>query len=153
MQVDITVRRLGPGDESTLVDIVRGYKGRVIEVEYATQLLANPLNFLLLGEHERRAVGFVWGYLLQRLDRDQHQLFIYEVEVSPDARRQGVGTSLMNFIASYTKEHRLLEAFVLSDSDNSAAHGLYRNTGATKAEQLSVMFLYGGSAPFPETKN
>jgi ribosomal protein S18 acetylase RimI-like enzyme len=147
--MDITVRRLGQGDESILVDIVHRYKARTIELKYATQLLANTLNFLLVAEHEQRAVGFVWGYLLQRLDREKNQLFVYEVEVSPSARRQRVGTSLMNFIAAYTKEHRLLEAFVLTDVDNSAAHGLYRSTGATKAEQLSAMFLYDSGAPFP----
>jgi ribosomal protein S18 acetylase RimI-like enzyme len=147
--MDITVRRLGPGDESMLVDIVHRYKARTIELKYAAQLLANTLNFLLIAEHEQRAVGFVWAYLLQRLDREKNQLFVYEVEVSPSARRQRVGTSLMNFIAAYTKEHRLLEAFILADVDNSAAHGLYRSTGATKAEQLSAMFLYDSGVPFP----
>jgi len=85
--MDITVRRLGQGDESMLVDIVGRYKARAIEVKYAAQLLANPLNFLLIAEHEQRAVGFVWGYLLQRLDRDKQQLFVYEVEVSPSTRK------------------------------------------------------------------
>jgi ribosomal protein S18 acetylase RimI-like enzyme len=145
--MDITVRRLSPGDESSLVDIVRRHKGRVIEVEYATRLLANPLNLLLVAEQEYRPIGFVWGYLLQRLDRDRHQLFVYEVDVSPDARRKGAGTSLMNFVAAYAMEHSLTEAFVLTDSDNSAAHGLYKGTGATKAEGLSATFSYDGGAP------
>jgi ribosomal protein S18 acetylase RimI-like enzyme len=91
-------------------------------------------------------VGFVWGYLLQRLDRDKNQLFVYEVDVSPDARRKGAGTSLMNFVAAYATEHLLMEAFVLTDSDNSAAHGLYKSTGATRAEGLSATFLYEGGA-------
>jgi hypothetical protein len=53
----------------------------------------------------------------------------------------------MNFIAAYAKEHCLMEAFVLTDSHNLAAQGLYKATGATKAEGLSAMFLYGGNAP------
>jgi ribosomal protein S18 acetylase RimI-like enzyme len=131
--VEITVSRLN--------------KARSIGLEYATQLLANPLNFLLVAERQQHPVGFVWGYLLQRLDRDKRQLFVYEVDVLPDARRQGVGTSLMNFIAAYTKEHCLMEAFVLTDSNNLAARGLYKSTGATMAEGLSAMFLYDGGAP------
>jgi ribosomal protein S18 acetylase RimI-like enzyme len=142
--VEITVRRLSQGDESTLIDIVHHHKARSIGLEYATELLANPLNFLLVAEQKHHPVGFAWGYLLQRLDQDKHQLFVYEVDVSPDARKQGVGTSLMNFIATYTKEHCLMEAFVLTDADNLAAHGLYKSTGATRAKDLSVMFLYGG---------
>ena len=141
------VRRLSQGDESTLVDIVHSYKARSIGLEYAIKLLANPLNFLVVAEHKQHPVGFVWGYLLQRLDRDKHQLFVYEVDVSPDARRQGVGTSLMSFIAAYTKEHCLMEAFVLADSDNLSAHDVYKSTGATRAEDLSAMFLYGSGAP------
>jgi len=145
--MEITVRRLGQGDESTLVDIVHRDKARSIRLAYAAQLLANPLNFLVVAEHKQHPVGFVWGYLLQRLDREKHQFFVYEVDVSPDARRQGVGTSLMNFIAVYTKEHSLMEAFVLADSENVAAHGLYESTGATKAEDISFVFLYDGGAP------
>jgi ribosomal protein S18 acetylase RimI-like enzyme len=145
--MEITVRRLSQGDESTLVDIVYSHKARSIELEYAVKLLANPLNFLVVAEYKQHPVGFVWGYLLQRLDREKHQLFVYEVDVSPDARRQGVGTSLMNFIVAYTKEHYLMGAFVLADSGNLSAHGLYKNTGATRAEDLSAMFLYGGAVP------
>jgi GNAT superfamily N-acetyltransferase len=120
--VDITVRRLSQGDESTLVDIVRRHKARTIGADYATRLLANPLNFLLVAEHEQHPVG-------------------------PDARRQRVGTALMNFMAAYAKEHCLMEAFVFSDSHNLAAQGLYEGTGATKAEDLSAIFLYSGGAP------
>jgi ribosomal protein S18 acetylase RimI-like enzyme len=126
---------------------VRRHKASSIGVEYATRLLANPLNFLLVAEHKHQPIGFVWGYLLQRLDRDKHQLFVYEVGVAPDARRKGAGTSLMNFIGAYAKEHSLMEAFVLTDSDNQAAHGLYKGTGATKVKGLSAMFLYEGDAP------
>ena len=139
--MDITVRRLRPGDESTLVDIVLRHKARSIGVEYATQLLSNPLNLLLVAEHEHHSVGFVWGYLLQRLDRDKHQLFVYEIDVSPGARRREAGASLMNFIAGYVREHCLMEAFVLTDSDNLAAHRLYESTGANKVEGLSAMFF------------
>jgi hypothetical protein len=40
-----------------------------------------------------------------------------------------------------------MEAFVLADSANMAAHGLSESTGATKAGYISFMFLYGGGAP------
>jgi hypothetical protein len=52
--------------QSTLIDIVQRHKARSIGLEYATQLLANPLNFLLVAEQKQHPVGFVWGYLLQR---------------------------------------------------------------------------------------
>ena len=128
--MDITVGRLGHGDESILVDIVVRHKHRLIGIDYAERLLENPSNFLLVAERGQSPVGFAWGYLLSRLDRDKLQLFIYEVDVSSDARRRGVGTSLMNFVAACTQENRLMEAFVLADPANVAAHGLYRNIGA-----------------------
>lgn len=57
--MEIAVRRLSQGDESTLVDIVRHHKARAIGLEYATQLLANPLNFLLVAEqHQHPSVSF-----------------------------------------------------------------------------------------------
>ncbi len=146
--MDISVKRLSQGDESTLVEIVHHCKMRSISFEYAGRLLANPLNFFVVAEHKQDPVGFVWGYLLERIDRDQHQLFIYEVEVFPDARRKGVGASLMNFVAEYTKEHHLLEAFVLTDLDNSPARGLYQSTGGTQAEGFPSIYIYDGGAPY-----
>lgn len=140
--MEISVRRLGQGDELTLIGIVSRHKARSISDEYAARLLENPLNFLLVAECDQQPVGFVWGYLLQRLDRDNRQLFVYEVDVLPDARRQGVGTSLMNFVAAYTIEHRLMEAFVLTEPENTDANSLYQRTGAIH-EGLSAMFLYG----------
>lgn len=145
--MDISVRRLGNGDEATLVGIVLRHKLRSIDCEYASRLLRNPLNFLLVAELAQHPVGFAWGYLLQRLDRNNHQLFVYEVDVLPSARRRGAGTALMRFVSAYTKEHNLTEAFVFTEPDNLAANNLYQKTGAIRTQGLSTMFIYEGSAP------
>jgi hypothetical protein len=52
----------------------------------------------------------------------------------------------MSFVASYAKERNLTEAFVLTEAENIAANGLYQRTGATREEEPSAMYLYGGSA-------
>lgn len=74
------------------------------------------------------------------------QLFVYEVDVLPTARRQGAGAALMNFVSSYTRENNLMEAFVLTEPDNLAAITLYRRTGAVQAQGQSAMFIHEGSA-------
>lgn len=146
--MDVTVRQLGQGDESTLIEIVLRNKARSITSEYATRLLANPSNLLLVAERKQHPVGFIWGYLLPRIDRESCQLFIYEVEVLPGARMRGVGASLMNFVAICTKANHLMEAFVLTDMDNVAAQRLYVSTGASLADGKPTIYIYGGgSAP------
>jgi hypothetical protein len=65
---------------------------------------------------------------------------------------QGDESTLVDIVHSHKArsiglEHCLMEAFVLADSDNLSAHDLYKSTGATRAEDLSAMFLYGSGAP------
>jgi ribosomal protein S18 acetylase RimI-like enzyme len=144
--VEIAVRRLGAGDESALAGIVSRHKARTIDHAYAARLLENPLNFLAVAESGQAPLGFVWGYLLERLDRERHQLFIYEVDVLPGARGQGVGTALMRFVSAFVAGNDLLEAFVLADAANVAANALYRSTGGMQAPGPSVMYAYEGDA-------
>jgi ribosomal protein S18 acetylase RimI-like enzyme len=143
--MDITVRRLEPGDEAALMGVARRFKQREIEADYARRLLADPLNVLLVAERDRQPLGFVWGYLLQRLDRDAQQLFVYEVDVAPESRRQGVGTALMNHVAACAQAQGLMEAFVMTAEDNLAANALYRATGGVPVDERSVLYLYGNA--------
>jgi len=90
--------------------------------------------------------GFVLAYRLERLDREAAQLFVYEVGVTPQYRRDGIGARLMGHVRDLVAEEALMEAFVLTDQDNEAAVQLYRSTGGQVEGATSILFTYPGHA-------
>jgi ribosomal protein S18 acetylase RimI-like enzyme len=142
--VNAVIRRLRPGDEARAREVATVFKDS--QASTAASFLANPGNYLIVAETHGELVGFVLAYRLDRLDRDAAQLFIYEVGVAPARRRAGIGTRLMAFVRQLVADESLMEAFVLTDRDNTAAVDLYRGTGAEVEGPGSVLFVYHGHA-------
>jgi ribosomal protein S18 acetylase RimI-like enzyme len=144
--MNITVRRLEPGDESVARTVARGFKDAEISIAYSGMFLANPSNYLIVAEVAGELVGFLLAYRLDRIDRPTGQLFVYEVAVDPSHRQQGIGTALMQFACSIVEQERLMKAFTLTDRDNEAAIALYSGTGAELEDDRGMLFIYPGAA-------
>ena len=52
-------------------------------------------------------------------------VFIEDLSVRRDKRRQGYGTKIMEFCLSYANDHNVVEVFIGADIDNVAAQKLY----------------------------
>ena len=144
--MDISVRRLGEGDEAVACEVARTFKNAVIGTDLAASILANPANYLVVAEANREIAGFLLAYHLDRIDRPAGQLFIYEVAVGPDHQRRGVGKALMGFATAVVESEGLMEAFVFTNRDNAAARALYQRTGARAEDDHGVLFVYPGNA-------
>ena len=101
-----TIRRLGPGDE----EIVRKLERTIFVVAFKD---AEP-------------VGFVFGYDLPRRHGRPSILFVYELDVSPAHRRQGIATRMMNELRRIARARGTEDSFVLTEPDNAAAFGRRR---------------------------
>ena len=144
--MNITVRRLEPGDESLARTVARGFKHAHISASYAGTFLANSSNHLIVGEAAGELAGFLLAYRLDRIDRPTGQLFVYEVAVNPSHRHRGVGTALMQFARSLVEHERLMEAFTITSRDNEATIALYSGTGAELEDDRGMLFVYPGAA-------
>ncbi len=94
----------------------------------------SPYSYLMLGEYfaencavaEQRGdlVGFVTGF---RPLEDPETLFIWQIAVDPRVRGQGIGSKLLDHVASRPRVPRLrwLEATVTPD--NEASQSLFRS--------------------------
>ena len=85
--MNVVIRRLGAGDETLAVDVCSLFKRSPGSVSGAARFLANPQNYLIVAEVDGELAGFLAAYRLERLDRDDDQLFVYEVEVARDGYR------------------------------------------------------------------
>ena len=144
--MNVSVRRLTAGDEEMACRLVLVFKSMTLSPARAEQFLANPAHFLLVAEVAGELAGFVLAYRLERLDRPTSQLFIYELDVLPKHRRRRVGTRLMEFVRDIVNVEAFLEAFVFTNSGNSAAVALYGGTGGQVEDDSSVLFVYPGHA-------
>ncbi len=147
--MDISVRRLGEGDEAVVCDVARSFKNAVIGTELAASILVNPANYLVVAEADREIAGFLLAYRLDRIDRPTGQLFIYDVAVDPGHQRRGVGKALMGFATAVVESEGLMEAFVFTNRDNAAAVALYQRTGAHAEDGDGMVFVYQGNAAPP----
>ena len=60
------------------------------------------------------------------------EMFVYELEVSPEARLRGVGTALVRALAEVARERGCYGMWVGTEPDNAAALATYRRAGATE---------------------
>ncbi|NNG14982.1 MAG: GNAT family N-acetyltransferase [Gemmatimonadales bacterium] len=144
--MNVTVRRLEPGDESVARAVARGFKDAEISDAYSGMFLANSSNYLIVAEAAGKLAGFLLAYRLDRIDRPTGQLFVYEVAVDPSHRQQGIGTALMQFTRSAVEHEGMMEAFTLTSGNNAPAIALYSGTGAELEDDTCMLFVYPGES-------
>lgn len=114
----------------------------------AREYLEDERNVLLFAVEGTTALGFLRGTALGQLASTRRQFFLYEIQVAPDARRKGVGRSLILALLRHCRSSGFEEVFVLTDPSNTGAVGLYRATGAVTETSADRMFVYS-LAPRP----
>jgi aminoglycoside 3-N-acetyltransferase I len=131
----MTIRRLGPGDESVVERLAtKGPPARVHE------LLADPKTVFVVALDADEPIGFVFGYELIRRHGDPSALFVYEIEVAEEWRRRGVGTALMRELERIAGERGIRTGWVLTNASNEEAMAFYRSLGGERTNDDDVMW-------------
>ncbi len=130
-----TIRRLQPGDEKIFRQILEEIKttpdpppAPLPDASLTTLLLREDV-YLLAALSGERALGYLLAYRLPRLDRDCEMVCLYELEVRPDCRRQGVGSGMVRKMMAICRDERVYKMWVDAEVSNKAAIGLYSATG------------------------
>jgi ribosomal protein S18 acetylase RimI-like enzyme len=147
----MNVRRLGPGDTATVLSANHLFDEPADAGAVGAYLDDNRNVFLIAFDGER-PVGFLRGTELGQLKSQRKQMFLYEIAVSDDRRRQGVGAALIRRLLDRCRESGFEEVFVFTDPANEAAVRLYRSTGAVTETPADRMFVYqlARDAPGPD---
>jgi ribosomal protein S18 acetylase RimI-like enzyme len=136
------IRRAGPGAESEILEAARSFEGP-FDPRAVRAYLADNRNVFLLAYEGSKVVGFLRGTELGQLGSERKQMFLYEIEVVPRSRRQGIGTGLVRSLLRYCRERDFEEIFVLTDDPaNEAARRLYLSTGAITETVADRMYVY-----------
>ncbi|MCR3905690.1 MAG: GNAT family N-acetyltransferase [Tenericutes bacterium] len=104
-----------------------------------------PNNVMYVALDEKKVIGMVYGYIFDRPDGSQKQLFIYSIDVLEAYRKQHVGTHLLKHILKPLEEGQYRDAFVITNHTNQAAMNLYLKAGATQVtphDDQDVLFVW-----------
>lgn len=130
------VRRLRVGDEELAASIVNAVRleedvqWQVMDAALMDGFLANESNYLVAAyDDDGTPAGFVLGYRLNRMDSIKNMMYVHEVSVVENRRRQGVGKAIMGEMIRICRAEGFVKMFLGTDKDNLPANRLYSTTG------------------------
>ena len=135
----IEIRRLGPDDGNRMRDLNRLF-GRVFD-DSATYELASPRDKYLrrvLGRDEvialvayadSKIAGGLVAYVLDKLEQERSEIYIYDLAVAEHRRRQGIATALIAQLQGIAAAFGAWVIYVQADYGDEPAIALYDKLG------------------------
>ena len=125
----------------TIKCVEDGKPVELVTVAAVTTFLDNPYNHLLVAVDGPETVGYLIAYELQRPDREQSMMHLYDITVSKKHRQNDIGTALIEELKSLCSTRPMMKMFVGTNRSNEAAVGLYEKTGAVLSEETDAVGL------------
>lgn len=105
------------------------------------KLLANDSFYLIVAIQERQIVGRLVAYEFELVKDNTKEVYLYEIDVFEEFKKQGIGTQLVEFAKRICKQRKVSHMFVGTEASNIPAQKLYLKTGA-KPEGNLPHFTY-----------
>ncbi len=110
-----------------MTDVFKDISQETIELYKKSYLKAQESNnieqFLLIVNDE--VIGYTTLTLYHSFYDKGNIMWIDDLAVKRDKRRQGYGVKMMEFSLNYANQHNVVEVFIGADNDNLAAQKLY----------------------------
>ena len=143
------IRRLRDGDDQAAVRVIEDLKfpmdqtmGVSVDPEYMRTFLADDRHYFVAAYLDEQPVGYIFGYLVARFDGRRPSMFVYEVAVVEEHRRQGIGRALIEEVKRLAKADGCGKMFVPTNRSNEAAMALYRSTGGEEGAADATAFWW-----------
>ncbi len=134
---EITIERLSAGAVADVMAAAHLFDHQPRE-SWASGFLSDPTHHLLIAYADGRPVGFVSGVEMTHPDKGT-EMFVYELGVAPEWRRQGIAKALLLELVEIARERGCYGMWVLTDDGNAGAVASYTSAGATR-ESPQVLF-------------
>jgi aminoglycoside 3-N-acetyltransferase I len=134
-----SVRRIAPADAALMHPLltmfgeafadVETYGEARPSVEYFERLLGNGSFIALAALHDDEVVGGLAAYELHKFEQERSEIYIYDLAVASDHRRQGIATALIQELRRIATERGAYVIFVQADLGDEPAIALYTKLG------------------------
>jgi len=143
MDKQITIERITKNEDIFLTQINSLLdEGVEWDIEQGRKFLENSDNAVFVAVWEQKAVGFLTAYRLQRFDKRQAEVLLYEIGVSENFRQKGIGKALIEKVRNWGKEIDADEIWVLTNKSNTAANALYQSAGGRVENIDDTMYVF-----------
>lgn len=144
--MEYVYKELGDGDVDTLVALNAmfakafadpdSYQGHPPSPEYLNALLAKR-NFIAVAAMSADVVvGGLVAYELQKFEQQRSEIYIYDLAVAEEHRRQGVATGLMETLKRLAKDRGAYVIYVQADKGDQEAIAYYHSLGSKQSDVL-----------------
>jgi ribosomal protein S18 acetylase RimI-like enzyme len=139
--VTIEIRLLAQGDAAVLDRVAPDVFDNPIDRGLTAEFLADPRHHLAVALENGTVVGFASGVHYIHPDKPA-ELWVNELGVASTHRGQGIGKAVLAALLEVGRALGCVEAWVLTDQENSAAMAVYRALGGVEAPTLSTMLNF-----------
>ncbi len=105
------------------------YQSAVPSDEYLHNLLAREDFIPLVAVIDGKVVGGLAAYVLQKFEQERSEIYIYDLAVDENFRRQGIATGLINKLREIAREVGAYVIYVQADPPDEPAVKLYESLG------------------------
>ena len=137
------ILRLSPGDESVVLAGADLFDAAPTEAWAAKFLASEGHHLLVASGDDEEPIGFVTGVETTHPDKGT-EMFLYELGVDPEHRKQGVGRALVEALADLAQGRGCYGMWVATEPDNIAALATYRAAAAMPPEPcVTLSWTFG----------
>jgi aminoglycoside 3-N-acetyltransferase I len=105
------------------------YQSAVPSDTYLNKLLAREDFIPLVTIADHKVVGGLVAYVLQKFEQERSEIYIYDLAVLEEYRRQGIATGLINKLREIARERGAWVIYVQADHGDDPAIKLYDSLG------------------------
>lgn len=115
-------------------------KREPVKKSYLKTLLQNSNFIACVVIHKNKIVGGLTAFELPLYYSASSEVFIYDLAISPEFQRKGLGKKLLTSLKKYCKQKGIPEIFVAANKEDKHAINFYQSTGG-KSEKV-IHFNY-----------
>jgi aminoglycoside 3-N-acetyltransferase I len=105
------------------------YGGQSPSDAWLEEMLAKDHNIVLAAFVADRLVGGLVAYEMDKFERERREIYIYDLAVAEEYRRQGIATALIEELGAIAARRRAWVVYVQADYGDDPAIALYEKLG------------------------
>ncbi|NES77813.1 MULTISPECIES: AAC(3)-I family aminoglycoside N-acetyltransferase [Okeania] len=143
---NITIQHLSEKDIKLMQDLLNVFGDAFDEVEtyckvkpetdYLRKLLSRDYFIVLVALKHGEVVGGLAAYELHKFEQERSEIYIYDLAVSTEHRRQGIAMALIDTLKNIAVDRGAYVIFVQADYGDDPAIELYRKVGGVREDVL-----------------
>jgi len=111
------------------IDVFEERNKEIPKDRYLDKLLKNPLFIVFVAVLENKVIGGLTAYELVKYFKEETEIFIYDMAISKNYQRSGVGKQLIEALKNHCREQGIKEFFVEAHMEDEHAVAFYQSTG------------------------